>query len=78
MNRTCVITGSKENVVLAEEKIKYILNNQPIIETYETWVPLRTIINITDRGREILNQIQNSSNAKIILDNLITHEDLGK
>ncbi|OXU30178.1 hypothetical protein TSAR_007631 [Trichomalopsis sarcophagae] len=68
LERICIITGSLENIKQAEERIKAILDNQPIIETYETWVPQRSIAKMTERGGEILNHIQNSSNAKIILE----------
>lgn len=78
LERICVITGSLENIKLAEEKIKAILNNQPIIETYETWVPQRSIAKMTERGGELLNHIQNSSNAKIILESSHNVADSGR
>lgn len=75
--RTCVITGDLDNIKLAEEKIKSILNNQPIIETYEKLVPYRTIAKITERNGALLRQIQNSSNAKLIIESLSNITDLG-
>ena len=77
IQRTCIITGKPENIKLAEEKIKSILNNQPIVETYETWVPQQTIEKITEKGEEILNKIQNLSNAKIILESSLRTTNLG-
>ncbi|XP_058795820.1 tudor and KH domain-containing protein homolog [Phymastichus coffea] len=74
--RICVITGDPKNLILAEKKIQAVLINQPLIETYEQWVPQRTIMKMTEKGEVLLKQIQNSSNAKIILENSFNVADL--
>ncbi|KAJ8680678.1 hypothetical protein QAD02_016465 [Eretmocerus hayati] len=66
LKRTCTITGDAENIKLAKEKIKRILTDQPVVETYEINVPYKTIMRMMERGGAILNHIQNSSNAKVI------------
>lgn len=78
-DRICLITGTLKNIKLAEKEIQCILNNQPLIETYEKLVPQRTINSIQQRGGQLLNQIQNSSNAKItILDHPVVSADSGR
>ncbi|OAD59809.1 Tudor and KH domain-containing protein [Eufriesea mexicana] len=64
----CIIKGSYENVHLAEEMIKSIVQNQPIIETYVMYIPQNTCSRIIGRGGEVIQRIQTTSNAKIIVD----------
>ncbi|KOC67666.1 Tudor and KH domain-containing protein [Habropoda laboriosa] len=68
-NRICIIRGSYAGVHLAEEMIKSIIQNQPIIETYEMYVPQKACGKIIGRGGENIQQIQTMSSAKIIVEN---------
>lgn len=78
-DRICIIIGSQKNIKSAEQEIQSILSNQPLIETYEKLVPQRTINTLLERGGEVLNQIQNSSSAKIdIVDHSLVAADSGK
>lgn len=68
----CIIRGNEmEGIRLAESMIKNILDNQPIIETYELFVPLEACGNfgILRRNGNIVQQIQRSSGAKLIIEN---------
>ncbi|CAK9798286.1 Tudor and KH domain-containing protein homolog [Anthophora plagiata] len=67
-DRICTIRGSYAAVHLAEEMIKSIIQNQPIIETYEMYVPQKACGKIIGRGGEIIQQIQTISSAKIIIE----------
>lgn len=67
--RVCLLTGKIENIRRAEEKIKSIITNQPLIETYETYVPEKSIGRINGAGGRNMKQIQHSSKAKVILTN---------
>ena len=77
LHRTCIISGLPENVELAAKKIQHILEDQPVIETHEIWVPYKTVLSMTAREHESLNHIQHSTNAKIILENDSNTTDLG-
>lgn len=66
--RICVIRGPYENTQLAQELIKSIIANQPIIETYETYVPHKACARIIGRGGESVQQIQTISGAKVIIE----------
>lgn len=64
----CIIRGNEmEGIRLAESIIKNILDNQPIIETYELFVPLEACGNLKRNGN--IQQIQRSSGAKLIIEN---------
>ncbi|XP_008547239.1 tudor and KH domain-containing protein homolog isoform X1 [Microplitis demolitor] len=66
--RICFIKGAFECIKLAEALIVDIVANQPVIETYEMFVPqrIRSIL-LADRG-EVINTIQSTSNAKLIIE----------
>ncbi|XP_076655250.1 tudor and KH domain containing protein papi isoform X2 [Halictus rubicundus] len=66
--RICIIRGPYENTQLAQELIKSIIANQPIIETYETYVPHKACARIIGRGGESVQQIQTISGAKVIVE----------
>lgn len=74
-DRICIIKGSYESVHLAEEMIKSIIQNQPIIETYEMYVPQRACGRIIGRGGEVIHQIQATSSAKVIIESSYTPYD---
>lgn len=66
--RICVIRGTPENVTLAEAIITDIIASQPIIETYETSVPQRVRSALLEDRGNVVNTIQESTKAKIILE----------
>ncbi|XP_017880177.1 tudor and KH domain-containing protein homolog isoform X2 [Ceratina calcarata] len=72
--RVCKITGSLEGINLAKSMIKSIIDNQPVIETYEILVPQRACNKIIGRNGETKRQIQASSSAKIILEGSFSHD----
>uniref|UniRef100_V9IFX4 Tudor and KH domain-containing protein n=1 Tax=Apis cerana TaxID=7461 RepID=V9IFX4_APICE len=74
-DRICIIKGSYEGVHLAEEMIKSVIQNQPIIETYEMYVPQKACGRIIGRGGEVIHQIQATSSAKIIIESSYTPYD---
>lgn len=67
-DRICIIKGNRENVHLAEEMIKSIMKNQPIIETYVMYIPQNTCGRLIGRGGEVIQRIQTTSSAKIVID----------
>lgn len=67
-DRICIIKGGYEAVHLAEEMIKSIIENQPIIETYEMFIPQKACGKIIGKGGEIIQQMQTSSGAKIVIE----------
>ncbi|XP_029049478.2 tudor and KH domain-containing protein homolog [Osmia bicornis bicornis] len=66
--RICIIRGSHEATQLAEKMIKSIIENQPIIEIYEMYVPQKACGRIIGKGGEVIQHIQISSGAKIIVE----------
>ncbi|XP_012134855.1 tudor and KH domain containing protein papi isoform X2 [Megachile rotundata] len=67
-DRVCLIKGSHEATQLAERMIKSIIENQPIIETYEIYVPHNACRRIIGKGGEVIHQIQSTSSAKITVE----------
>ncbi|XP_068980197.1 tudor and KH domain-containing protein homolog [Bombus flavifrons] len=67
--RICVIKGSYESVYLAENMIKSIINNQPIIESYVLSVPQKACGKIIGRGGDVIHHIQTISGAKVTIEN---------
>ncbi|XP_012288010.1 tudor and KH domain-containing protein homolog isoform X2 [Orussus abietinus] len=74
--RICFIKGKPESIRLAEAMIKNLIATQPVVETYDTFVPQFTCSKIIGTGGESIKQIQNSSNAKIIIDHSNYSNDL--
>lgn len=69
-DRLCIIRGNEmEGIRLAESMIKNIIDNQPVIETYELFVPHEACGNfgILRRTGDTVQQIQRSSGAKLII-----------
>ncbi|XP_050457964.1 tudor and KH domain-containing protein-like isoform X2 [Cataglyphis hispanica] len=75
--RLCMIHGNEiEGIRLAKSMIKNIVDNQPIIETYEMFVPFEVCgsfgigyFGILKKHGGIVQQIQRSSGAKLTLEN---------
>ncbi|XP_050486216.1 tudor and KH domain-containing protein homolog [Bombus huntii] len=66
--RICVIKGSYESVYLAENMIKSIIHNQPIIESYVLPVPQKACGRIIGRGGDVIHHIQTVSGAKVTIE----------
>lgn len=63
----CIIKGDNiESVRLAESLIKNIIDNRPIIETYELFVPQETCWRILKKN--VVQMIQRTTGVKIIID----------
>lgn len=67
--RICIIKGSYESVYLAENMIKSIIHNQPIIESYVLSVPQKACGRIIGRGGDVIYHIQTVSGAKVTIEN---------
>lgn len=68
-DRICFIRGNEmEGIRLAESMIKNIIDNQPVIEIYELFVPYETCKKALRRNT--VQQIQRSSGAKLIIESV--------
>ncbi|XP_072767811.1 tudor and KH domain-containing protein homolog isoform X2 [Anoplolepis gracilipes] len=81
-DRFCIIRGNEmEGIRLAESMIKNIIDNQPVIETYEMFVPYEVGGNfgiLKKNGTTVL-EIQRSSGTKLIVEsNIYKSEDTCK
>lgn len=70
--RICFVKGTPEGLRMAEAMINNMIASQPLIETYETYVPQRVCPKIIGRAGETINKIQLSSKAKIIIERSYT------
>ncbi|XP_076164200.1 tudor and KH domain containing protein papi [Ptiloglossa arizonensis] len=68
-DRVCIIRGTYEAIQLAKKMITSVIENQPIIETYEMYIPQKASRRIIGRGGEIIKKIRTTSNAKLIIEN---------
>ncbi|XP_048512732.1 tudor and KH domain-containing protein homolog isoform X1 [Athalia rosae] len=66
--RICHIRGKEQCTHLAQLMIENIITNQPIIETYETYVPQDACGRIIGRGGDVIRNIQAISSAKVIVE----------
>lgn len=66
-NKLCVIRGSIEACNVAENLILDFINNQPVLESEDTWVPAICIGKIIGRCGEKISEIRNLSGAKLII-----------
>lgn len=67
--RMCVVRGTVENIRIAEAMLRDIIENQPLIESYEIFVPNYACGSIVGKGGRIIKELQSSTGTKIILDN---------
>lgn len=68
---TCIIQSNEmESIRLAESMIKNILDSEPFIETHELIVLYKVCkkTGLLNKNKDIVQQIQRSSGAEIILD----------
>ncbi|XP_032671094.1 tudor and KH domain-containing protein homolog [Odontomachus brunneus] len=67
-DKICLISGSAEGVKLAQVMIQNIIDNIPVIDTYEFYVPYKAVKHILGKGRQNLQKIQEISHAKVMID----------
>lgn len=65
--KICIIRGSVDSCNIAYNLIQEFINNQPVLEIEELWVPPACIKRIIGRGGEKINEIQSLSGAKLII-----------
>lgn len=75
--RICNIRGKPENIRLAENYIRSIIANQPLIETYERHIPARFTGALIGRGGQNIMKIQRNTNSKITVINAATAKNAG-
>lgn len=76
--RVCTIRGKDvEDVGLAESMIKNIIDNQPVIETYEFFISYETFGAMLKRNANIVQQMQRFFGAKLILENGVFKSEAG-
>ncbi|KAG5879378.1 hypothetical protein JTB14_032084 [Gonioctena quinquepunctata] len=63
--RICVIRGTVEACLIAENLIQEFINNQPALESEDMWVATSAIGKIIGRGGEKISEIRSLSGAKI-------------
>ncbi|KAL3274310.1 hypothetical protein HHI36_015713 [Cryptolaemus montrouzieri] len=63
--RICVIRGSVEACLIAENIIREFIDNQPVIESEELWIPKAAAGKIIGRLGETIAEMQSISGAKI-------------
>ncbi|XP_078050361.1 tudor and KH domain containing protein papi isoform X2 [Augochlora pura] len=67
-DRVCIIRGPSVNTQMAQVMIGSIIDNQPIIETYEIFVPQKACSRIVGRYGESKHYVQTITGAKIIVE----------
>lgn len=72
--KLCVIRGSEEASFIAENLIKDFIENQPIFESEDIWVPNTCVGKIIGRGGEKINELRSLSGAKISVCDIIEDE----
>lgn len=65
--KLCIIRGSVESCHIAYNLIQEFINNQPILESEDFWVPVGCVKNIIGRGGEKINEIRSLSGAKLTI-----------
>ncbi|KAL1109972.1 hypothetical protein AAG570_014081, partial [Ranatra chinensis] len=73
--RLCQIRGSADAVQMAESLILDAILNQPVIETFEMWVPQKTCGIIIGRCGDNIRAISKQSNAHVIVDRSSSSRD---
>lgn len=67
--KICIIQGTPEDAQYAESLIHEIIVGQPLIETYEMFVPAQACGRIIGKNGDNIRLISRNSNAKIIIEN---------
>lgn len=69
--KLCVIRGSDEACYVARNLIKDFIENQPVIECEDVWVPITCVGKIIGRGGEKINELRSLSGAKISISDIM-------
>lgn len=72
--KLCVIRGSDEACNVAQNLIKDFIDNQPVIECEDVWVPLVCVGKIIGRGGEKISELRSLSGAKISVSDIMDDE----
>ncbi|VEN48438.1 unnamed protein product [Callosobruchus maculatus] len=64
-NKICVIRGSVEACNIADNLIQEFINNQPILESEDIWIPIGCIGKVIGRNGDKISEIRNLSGAKL-------------
>lgn len=64
-SKICVIRGTSEACLIAENLIQEFINNQPVIETEDVFVPQVCVGKIIGRCGDRINEIKTLSGAKL-------------
>lgn len=72
--KVCVIRGSDEACNVAKSLIKTFIDNQPVIECEDIWVPQSCVGKIIGRGGEKISEIKSSSGAVIKVTDVVDDE----
>lgn len=72
--KLCIIRGSEEACHIAESLIKDFIENQPIIESEDVWVPISCVGKIIGRGGEKISELRSASGAKVSISDIIDEE----
>ncbi|XP_019875446.2 tudor and KH domain-containing protein homolog [Aethina tumida] len=65
--KICMIKGTRECCIVAENLIKDLIKNEPVIECEDVWVPIKSVGKIIGRCGEKINEIRVMSGAKLII-----------
>ncbi|XP_018576864.1 tudor and KH domain-containing protein homolog isoform X2 [Anoplophora glabripennis] len=66
-DKLCIIRGSIEACNVAENLILDFINNQPVLESEDIWVPVACIGKIIGRCGEKISEIRSLSGAKLVV-----------
>lgn len=72
--KVCVIKGNDEACNVAQNLIKDFIDNQPVIECEDLWVPISCVGKIIGRGGEKISELRSLSGAKIIVSDILDDE----
>lgn len=72
--KVCVIKGTDESCNIAQSLIKDFIDNQPVIECEDLWVPISCVGKIIGRGGEKISELRSLSGAKISVSDIMDDE----
>lgn len=76
--RICFIRGAKDKCAIAEKLITELVENQPVIETKDLWVPQVSVGRIIGRCGERIHYISELSGAKCFVTEIDHSDSLGQ
>lgn len=72
--KVCVIRGSDEACNIAQNLIKDFIDNQPIIECDDLWVPISCVGKIIGRGGQKISELRSLSGALLTISDIMDDE----